>query len=184
MGGNLPAPRHALPAGPERRRRRRGSVRGQVPTILALFTGLTVAEGSAGALQGSVGGQVLDVFRIALVGALTAVVLVVAVLLPIEARAEKLKASRARPRPRVQYVLISAGWLCLSACLALAATHAGTGYLSRACLALALWFGVLGLAMSGRAMCWGRLRNLFWWHGPTWLADEEATDTDTQHAGH
>ncbi len=57
------------------------------------------------------------------------------------------------------------------------------GYLSRARFALTLWFGVFGLAMLGLAMCRGRLRNLSWWHGPTWLADEEAADTDTQPAG-
>jgi hypothetical protein len=105
----------------------------------------------------------------------------VAVVLPIEVRAEKLKAARAGARPRLQYLLIAACWLSMSAALALAAWHFSTGYLARACFALTLWFGVFGLAMLGRAACRGRLRNLFWWHGPTWLANEIATDADTQH---
>jgi hypothetical protein len=143
--------------------------------MLGVFTGLAVA-GEFPLTQGSFGSQVLDALRVAIVGALTAIAFIVAVLLPIQARAEKLKASRADPRPRWQYLLISACWLSLSACSALAGSPIGTDYLSRVSFALTLWFGVFGLAMLGRAACWGRLRNLFWWHGPTWLANEKATD--------
>jgi len=178
-------PRHAIPAGPEGRalrraspRRRRELVREQVPAFLAFWTGIAVA-GGFWPTQESVGSQLVDGVRVVIVASLTAVALIAAVLLPIQARAEKLKASKADPRPRIQYLLISACWLTLSACSALAGSNTGTGYLSRACFALTPWFGVFGLAMLGRAACWGRLRNLFWWRGPTWLGDENATDADS-----
>ena len=151
--------------------------------MLALVTGIEVAGGFP-PTQGSIGSQVLDVIRVAVLGALAMFVLVVAVLVPIQARAEKLKASNAVPRPRVQYLLISVCWLTISACLAVAGSNAGSGYLSRACFALTLWFGVFGLAMLGRAGCWGRLRNLFWWLGPTWLASKEAPNTDSTESAH
>jgi len=59
--------------------------------------------------------------------------------------------------------------------LAFASLYAGHGWVARAAVGFALWYGAFGLGMLGRSVCWGWVRNLFWWYRPLWLADGQAT---------
>jgi hypothetical protein len=130
-----------------------------------MFPALRIAQG--GRLDAWHG--VLGLLRVAGIGALAAVVLIL-VLLPVAGLAEKMSAAQAAARPRWQYQLASAGWFALTACSVLAGGRAGSTWVSDPLGVLAYWSGVTGLAMLGRAACWGRIRTLFWWHQPRWLA--------------
>lgn len=170
-------PAHTLPRGPEFRARRaaarvrlRGEWRSQLPLFLVFWTGLQVAGWpSAG---GSAGRQVLDVIGTTVGSVLFTVVFVLA-LMPVYLRAETLRETQAAPRPRWQYLVIAAGWMAMAsgltaASLMLGLFHVGPGWLARTCAGSGGWFAVFGLGMLGRAVCWGRVRNLFWWYPPRW----------------
>jgi hypothetical protein len=99
----------------------------------------------------------------------------VLVLMPMYVYAEKLRETQAVPRPHWQYLAIAAAWASPATGLAYASLHIGPGWFARASGALAVWFAAFGLAMLGRPVCWGRVRDLFWWYRPRWIADEAAT---------
>lgn len=171
-------PSHRLPRGPEfrarragARDRRRGEWRRQLPLFLVFMTGLQVA-GWPSADVGA-GRQILDAIGSGIGGVLFTVVFVLA-LLPVHLRADTLRQTQALPRPRGQYLALAAGWIAAAggltgASLLLGRSQTGPGWLARGCGGFAVWFAVFGLAMLGRAACWGRVRNLFWWYRPLWI---------------
>lgn len=169
-------PSHRLPHGPARGRRR-GQWREQLAAGLILLTGLQVA----GRLPdgGTAGRQVLDMAG-SVVGSVLFTVAFLLVLTPVYLRAEKLRQAQAAPRPRWQYLMITAGWMAIAggvigAGLMLGLSRADPGWPARACAATGVWFAVFGLGMLGRAVCWGRVRTLFWWYRPLWIPDAGAT---------
>lgn len=112
-------------------------------------------------MAGTIGGGVLFTVVFALV------------MTPVFLRCETLRQAQAMPRPRWQYLVISAGWMVMAggfaaASLMLGPPHPWPAWLARACGGFGAWFAVFGLGMLGRAVCWGRIRNLFWWRRPLW----------------
>jgi hypothetical protein len=180
-------PAHALPRGPEFRARRAGARaralgrvrrdwRERLPNALVVVTGLAVG---AGGPSGGEGHGIAGVIGAGVVAVLFIVVFGLAMGL-VQLRAEKLRRAQAAPRPRWQYLLIAAGWLAAAAGLiaagrALGLLSAGPGWLARACGGSAAWFAVFGLDMLGRALAGGRLRTLFWWYRPRWVADADVS---------
>jgi len=139
---------------------------------MAGLTGVQVAAPSLP--EGSVGHQIIDMLGSAGGVALFMVAFVLA-LLPVYLYAEKLREAQTAPRPRWQYLAIAVAWASLATLMAFASLHTGPGWFARASAALTIWFAAFALAMLGRAACWGRVRNLFWWFRPQRIADEEAT---------
>jgi hypothetical protein len=170
--GQMLMPSHALPRGRKSRARRRAEWRRSFPVVMVGLTGVEVAGPSLPA--GSIGNQILDIFRSA-GGVVLFTIAFVLALMPVYLHAEKLREAQTAPRPRWQYLAIAAVWASLAAGLAFASLHLSPGWLARASGALTFWFAAFGLAMLGRAACWGRVRNVFWWFRPRWIADDEAT---------
>jgi len=123
---------------------------------------------------GSIGHQIIDMLRSG-VGVVLFTVAFVLAPMPVYLYAEKLRETQTAPRPRRQYLAIAAVWASLATGLAFASLDIGPGWFARASAALTLWFAAFGLAMLARAACWGRVRNVFWWFRPRWIAYEEAT---------
>jgi hypothetical protein len=177
-------PSHRPPRGPQLRRRRaevrgrrRGQWREELLAGLILLTGFQVA----GRLPagGADGRQVLDMARY-VVGSVVFTVAFVLVLIPMYLRAEKLRQAQAAPRPRWQYLMFAAGWMAMgggliAVGLLLGLSRPDPGWPARACVATGVWIAVFGLGMLGRAVCWGRVRALFWWYRPLWIPDAGAT---------
>ena len=165
-------PSHALPRSRKVCAGRRAAWRNTFPLFLVGFTGFQVVGPPSSAR--SIGHLILDILRSAFGVAFFTVGFVLA-LMPVYLYAEKLREAQAAPRPRWQYLAIAAVWASLAASLVFASWHIGPGWFARATAAVAIWFAAFGLAMLGRAACWGRVRDLFWWYRPRWIADESAT---------
>jgi hypothetical protein len=145
-----------------------GGAQRAVRNAIAASMVMIPALGIAGPARPDAWHGLLGLLRVGLTGGFVAVVLAL-ILTPLSALGERMSAAQPAARPRWQYLLGSAGWLGLTTCCALAGVRAGTAWISDPLGVLAYWSGVAGLAMIGRAACWGRVRSLFWWHRPRWL---------------
>jgi hypothetical protein len=121
---------------------------------------------------GSAGHRILGVIGTA-GGAVAFSIVFFLLLTPVYLRAESLRQSQVAPRPRWQYLMLAAGWMAVAGGLIVASRVLGPsaahpGWPARACAGYGAWAAVFGLGMLGRAACWGRVRNLFWWHRPLW----------------
>jgi hypothetical protein len=161
-------PSHAIPPGSDRRLHsgttlRRGllNIWRNLPMLALLFTALQVAgPGLSG--RGSAVSQLLHAAGWVLASA-ALTVLVVVVLLSLPVRIRRWARDSADPRPRWQYALAGLCLLGIAACIALLSLHQGSGLTSRLCGAAFAWSGLYGLLQVGRAVCRGRARMLLWW---------------------